>query len=127
MTAVGIDYGRSRTGLAILIRGTILPLEPVTASTWNGIASRLDELSAEHGELMVVLGLPLTSSGKQTELSIEVESLGSFLAGKGFEVTMQRETGSSLEIRSLGLAEARDGRSDSMAAMVILKRYLGQA
>ncbi len=126
MTAVGVDYGTSRTGLAILIRDTILPLEPLTATTWNGIASRLEELSIEHGELTVILGLPLTSSGKPTELSSEVEALASFLGGKGFEVTLQRETGSSLEIHPLGYSGARDGRSDSMAAMVILRRYLGQ-
>ena len=126
MTTVGIDYGRSRTGMAILVGDTVLPLEPVTGSTWCGIVSRLEELKAEYGELLVVLGHPLTASGRPTELSTEVETFAEYLFNNGFEVRLQRETGSTIEARPMAPSAGRDGRTDSMAAMIILKRYMGQ-
>jgi putative Holliday junction resolvase len=124
MLHIGVDYGRRRTGLAMERQGVVLPLEPVLSSTWGKIAGRLSDLREEQGELLVVLGLPLTASGRGTELSTEAEALAAFLIGRGFTVELQRETSSTLEADELRKG-SRDGRTDSVAAALILKRFLG--
>jgi putative holliday junction resolvase len=124
MVHIGIDYGRSRTGMAMEGQGVVLPLEPILSSTWEKIAGRLSNLREEQGELLVVLGLPLTPSGRGTELSTETEALAAFLTARGFTVELQRETSSTREAEELR-KRSRDGRTDSVAAAFILKRFLG--
>jgi putative Holliday junction resolvase len=126
LAEIGVDYGRERTGFAVHISGVVLPLDPLTGSTWEGIFARLQAIQAENGKGNVVIGLPLSAGGRPTELSREVEGLAGFLRQKGFHVELARETGSSLEAGgTMGTTGARDGRDDSLSAMVILKRYLG--
>jgi putative Holliday junction resolvase len=126
MGDIGVDYGRERTGFALCLSGVVLPLEPLLESTWDGIRKRILDIQAENGEGTVVLGLPLSASGRPTELSMEVEGLAGFLGQRGLTVELVVETGSSLEAgETLGGSGARDGRDDSMAAMIILKRFLG--
>ena len=125
MTHVGIDYGRKRTGFAMEVSGTVIPLEPLDGTTWNGILSRLEDIRGERGAISVVLGLPLSASGRPTELSREVEELADYLSAGGFPVETVDETGSTEEAVRVGIPpRKRDGRSDSLAAMIILKRYL---
>jgi putative holliday junction resolvase len=126
MIEVAIDYGRMRSGFAIYLSGIVLPLDPLVSSTWTGIAERLKSIRNEHGTLKVILGNPLSASGKPTELSDEVGKLAGYLVNSGFSVELVRETGSSAETESdSGIYRQRDGRKDSLAAMIILKRYLG--
>ncbi|MBD3279075.1 MAG: Holliday junction resolvase RuvX [Candidatus Aegiribacteria sp.] len=128
MVTVAVDYGRERTGFAIYLSGTVVPLEPLTGSTWNGISNRLKKIGEEQGKGTVVLGLPLTAGGKHTELSREVEGLAHYLKKEGFSVELVRETGTTAEsVQYMDLKRERNGRSDSLAAMVILKRYVGMA
>lgn len=128
MVPVAVDYGRERTGFAICLSGTVVPLEPLTGSTWNGISKRLKQIGKEQGEGTVVLGLPLTAGGRHTELSREVEGLARYLEKEGFSVELVRETGTTAEsVINMDLKRERNGRSDSLAAMVIMKRYLGMA
>ncbi len=125
MNETAVDYGRKRTGFAICLSGVVMPLDPLTDTTWNGIVKRLRQIHAENGAGTVIVGLPLTSGGKSTELSIEVEKLAEYLAKNGFSVKLVRETGSTVEADRVGrMNRLRDGRIDSLAAMVILKRYL---
>ena len=128
MVPVAVDYGRERTGFAIYLSGTVVPLEPLTGSTWSGISERLEKIREEQGEGTVVLGLPLTAGGRHTELSREVEGLTRYLKKEGFNVELVRETGTTAEsARDMDITRERNGRSDSLAAMVIMKRYLGMA
>ncbi len=122
--AVGLDYGRERTGVAVMLAGVVVPQEPILRSTWTGILERLERLREEHGELLAVVGLPLTASGRRTELTGEVEALAAWLGERGVEVHLQDEVGTTAEAALMG-GDGRDGRLDSMAAAVILKRYLG--
>jgi len=124
MVHVGVDYGRRRTGLAMEDLGVVLPLEPVLDSTWERIAGRLEALAGEHPGMVVVLGLPLTPSGRPTELSAETEAFAAFLTARGLDVRLQRETSSSVEAEGLRKGP-RDGRTDSIAAGILLRRFLG--
>ncbi len=126
MTEIAIDYGRKRTGFAICLSGVVLPQDPLVDTTWTMIAQRIRTLQSKYDCGTVVLGLPLTSSGKPTEFSHEVELLAEYLRRKGFEVELIRETGSTKEVKMQKTNKIRDGKRDSLAAAIILKRYLGQ-
>lgn len=125
MVYIGIDYGRKRTGLAISISGIVMPLDPILNTTWKLIDSRIHELKEEQGEVTVIIGHPLTASGRETELSHEVNDLAGFLQERGHTVEVMRETGTTAEAVELRRNAKRDGRTDSIAAAIILKRYLG--
>lgn len=126
MNEIAVDYGRRRTGFAICLSGVVLPLPPLTETTWAGISSRLKHIQSENGIGSVILGLPLTAEGKVTELSDEVEKLAEYLKNSGFIVVLVRETGSTIEAEGeTRMKFRRNGKKDSLAAMVILKRYLG--
>lgn len=127
MTEIAIDYGRKRTGFAICLSGVVLPQDPLTDTTWTMIVKRIRTLQSRYDCGTVVLGLPLTSSGKPTELSSEVEQLAEYLEREGFEIELMRETGSTKEAIMQKTNGSRDGKRDSLAAAIILKRYLGQA
>lgn len=126
MAEIAIDYGRKRTGFAISLSGVVLPQDPLVDTTWTMITQRIRTLQSKYDCGTVVLGLPLTSEGKPTELSNEVELLAEFLNSEGFEVELLRETGSTREAIMQKMDDRRDGKRDSLAAAIILKRYLGQ-
>ncbi|MCD4701583.1 MAG: RuvX/YqgF family protein [Candidatus Aegiribacteria sp.] len=126
MNEIAVDYGRKRTGFAICLVGIVLPLPPLAETTWDSIADRLKHIQNENGSGRIILGLPLTAAGKPTELSDEVEKLSGYLETRGFIVELVRETGSTLETEGdVQVNRRRDGKKDSLAAMIILKRYLG--
>lgn len=126
MNEIAVDYGRKRTGFAICLVGIVLPLPPLVETTWESIAGRLKHIQNENGNGRIILGLPLTAEGKPTELSDEVAKLSEYLENKGFIVELVRETGSTAETEGEDrVNRRRDGKMDSLAAMVILKRYLG--
>lgn len=126
MTEIAIDYGKKRTGFAICLSGVVLPQDPLLDTTWTKIAQRIRTLQSRYDCGTVVLGLPLTSAGKPTEFSHEVELLAEYLTREGFEVELMRETGSTKEAMKQKTNDERDGKRDSLAAAIILKRYLGE-
>jgi putative Holliday junction resolvase len=125
MTIVALDYGRKRTGTAILLGGLVLPGEPVLGG-WGEIILRLEELSERHGELMVILGLPLSALGRTTELCGEVKALAARIKEAGHEVATVNEAGSTASAAALMGGRDRKGRLDSVAACTILQRYLDE-
>lgn len=126
MTEIAIDYGRKRTGFAICLSGVVLPQDPLLNTTWTMIVQRIRTLQSKYDCGTVVLGLPLSFSGKPTELSNEVEQLAEYLGREGFEVELVREISSTKEAITQITDDRRDGKRDSLAAAIILKRYLGQ-
>lgn len=124
---VGIDYGERRVGLAICISGVVVPQQPLIDTDWEGIARRLSEIEEGYGSGRVVIGMPLAASGNRIPLCEEVERLAAFLRDRGFEVRLQRETGTTKEARLFRDSSRRDGKTDSLAAAIVLKRYLGMA
>jgi putative Holliday junction resolvase len=121
-----VDYGRKRTGFAALVAGVVLPLEPLTETTWNGISERLTGIFTEFGPGRVILGLPLNASGGETDLSAEVRELAGWLESAGFEVHLVSEVRSTAEARELRPGDPRNGTTDSVAAALLLKRFLGE-
>jgi putative transcription antitermination factor YqgF len=124
---VAVDWGSKRVGIAVCISGVVVPQEPLLAPTPKRLAGRLREIARDYGPGRVVLGFPLAASGNRIPLCDEVEALAEKLREEGFEVHLQRETGTTLEARDLRGSHRRDGKTDSLAAAIVLKRFLRMA
>ena len=122
MVHVGVDYGRKTIGLALHREGLVLPLPELHSGGWRGLETRLRSVLEEQGEGKIVIGLPLSAGGGETEHSSEVRGLARWLRERGFDVELCEERGTTAEARSL--LSGADGLVDSVSAVLILKRYL---
>lgn len=89
-------------------------------------------IAAEHDATALVIGLPLTPSGEESDWTREVREFGGRLAERtGLPVAYQDERMTSVRaeraVRSLGLPRERreeKERIDAAAAVLILQAYL---
>lgn len=132
---LGIDYGERRVGLAISDpSGTIAQPLPVLLRRAGKRApvQALADLAAQHEVEHVVIGLPLTLAGDDSEWTHEVRAFGEKLAGRaGVGVTFADERMTSVAaeraVRALGLnrrERERKERVDAAAAVLILQAFL---
>jgi putative Holliday junction resolvase len=120
---LALDYGRARCGCAVSDpTGTLAtPLEPVTDVTSRRGRARLRELVKEVGAERVVVGLPLSLSGADSEQTAEARA---FAAG------LERALSVPVELYderfTTRLAERTPGRAseDSRAAAHLLESWL---
>jgi putative Holliday junction resolvase len=132
---LGIDYGERRIGIAISDPSATIA-QPLTVLTRRAgkrppvqaIADLIEQHDAQH----VVIGLPLTLAGDESDWTREVRAFGNKLALRsGTGVTFADERMSSVAaeraVRSLGLKRSereQKERIDAAAAMLILQSYL---
>ena len=132
---LGIDYGERRVGLALSDpTGTIASPLP-TLKRRKGKrppVAPIARLVEEHEVEEIVLGLPLTLDGDDSDWTREVRRFGDALASRtGLAVALHDERMTSVRaeraVRSLGLSrEKREEkeRVDAAAAVLILQAYL---
>jgi putative Holliday junction resolvase len=132
---LAIDYGERRIGLALSdpTRTIAQPLPTLVRRRGKRppVAAIL-ELIAINDVDRIVIGLPLSLAGDETEWTREVRSFGDTMALRsGLTVDMidERLTSVAAEraVRSLGLPRGekeRKERIDAAAAVLILQRYL---
>lgn len=136
MRIISIDYGKKRIGLAITDNTKIIayPLKVIlTQDSLKKTASFLLENISEYiKEIdLIIIGLPLLMSGKESEMSKEINEFACFLK----EITDikiifidERLTSSQVEKDLKDTfklnRKKRSQKSDVMAACVILKQYL---
>jgi len=143
---LGVDYGRSRVGLAIADSEARLahPLGTLERINRNEDMRRLREMVREHGVKQIVVGLPLRLDGSQSEMAEEATRFAERLRKQtGVPVEMVDERLTSWEAERLleetqgRILHKQSGSSgkkvqpqqgkwtvDAMAAAVILKEYL---
>lgn len=135
---LGIDYGERRIGVA-LSDPTALIAQPLpTLQRRRGkrppVAAVL-RLIEEHEVAEVVLGLPLTPSGEESDWTREVRDFGSKITERAavpVHYIDERMTSARAErtIRSLGLprsAREDKARIDAAAAVLILQAWLDRS
>ena len=68
---LGFDFGRARIGVAVgqRLTGRARPLEPLNARDDAGLEPAIDRLCAEWKPDCLVIGLPLSMDGSETETS----------------------------------------------------------
>jgi putative Holliday junction resolvase len=136
MRILAVDYGKKRIGLAITDNTKIIayPLKVILAQdSLKKTASFLRENISEYiKEIdLIIIGLPLLMSGKESEMSKEIKEFASLLKEiTDIEIIFidERLTSSQVEKDLKDTfklnRKKRAQKSDTMAACIILKQYL---
>ncbi|MFA6760620.1 MAG: Holliday junction resolvase RuvX [Sulfuricurvum sp.] len=129
MKIASIDLGLKRIGVAISLHsGIVTPLQAIIRKNRDQAARDLKALLDEWGIEALVVGLPLGGSSED-EMRRRVAHFLTLLDFDG-EVFYQDEAFSSAEASELmrgEMKQVRDGRLDSISAMIILERFLAKS
>lgn len=123
---IAIDLGLKRIGLAYSAHKDIVtPLPAVIRKNRNQASSEVKKIINEWEADAVVIGIPLGGSSED-EMRRRIEHFMHLVDFEG-KVFYQDEAGSSLEAQNMmkgKIKYIRDGRVDSLSAMIILQRFL---
>lgn len=134
---LAVDFGERRVGVA-LSDPTATIAQPLTVIRRRAgkrpPVQAIADLMAEHDVEHLVVGLPLTLSGAESEWTAKVREFGEKLARRaGVEVSFADERLTSVAaeraVRSLGLkrsAREQKERVDAAAAVLILQSHLAR-
>jgi len=126
MKYAGIDVGLKRIGIAISLDGKIvLPQNAILRKNRNQAAQDVKAFLSEWEIGILVVGLPKDGSSSE-EMERRIKHFVSLLELE-IEVAYQDEQGSSFEAKEMTMGDfkhKKDGRLDSVAAKIILERYL---
>ena len=128
MKLAAIDVGLKRIGVAICLDGSIvLPQEAILRKNRNQAARDVRVFLQEWEIDTLVVGLPKGGSS-EAEMERRIMHFVSLLSlPETMAVQYQDEQGSSMEakVQMAGvIKQKRDGRIDSIAAKIILERWL---
>lgn len=125
MKYLGIDLGLKRIGLAYSAHAEIVtPLPAIIRKNRNQASSEVKKVIKEWEIDEVVIGIPMGGSAED-EMRRRVAHFMNLVDFEG-DVHYQDEANSSLEAEEMIKGEMRhlkDGRIDSISAMIILQRY----
>ncbi len=123
---LSIDLGLKRIGLAYsAYKEIVTPLQSIIRKNRNQASDEVKKVIKEWEIDTVIVGVPLGGSSED-EMKRRIAHFMN-LVDFGGEVYYQDEAGSSKEAEALIKGEMkhiRDGRIDSISAMIILQRYL---
>lgn len=126
MKYIAIDLGLKRIGLAYSAHKDIVtPLPAVIRKNRNQASLEVQKAIKEWEVDYVVVGIPLGGSSED-EMKRRISHFMNLVDFKG-EIFYQDESGSSLEAENMmkgNIKYIRDGRIDSISAMIILERFL---
>ena len=121
-----LDVGLKRIGTALCLDGTTaLPYDPIPRKNRHQAAEAVDRFLREWSIDTLVVGIPRGGSSEE-EMERRIRHFVGLLAFEG-AIRFVDEGGSSAEAaeRIRGVSrQRRDGRLDSVAAQLILERYL---
>lgn len=122
-----IDIGLKRIGVALCLAASIVtPQEAILRKNRDQAAHNVDTFLKEWNIDLLVVGLPQGGSSSE-EMQRRIKHFVGLLSFKG-EIVFCDEYGSSMEAKEMMqgvIKQKRDGRIDSLAAKIILERYLG--
>jgi len=122
-----IDVGLKRIGLALCEDGSkvVLPSNAIMRKNRNQAARDVSDFLKEYGVTKLIVGIPKGGNSEE-EMERRIKHFISLLDFQG-EVYYQDEYGSSKEAKEMTkgvFKQKRDGKIDSLAATIILKRWL---
>ena len=129
---LGLDYGRRRTGVAVSdpLGVTAQPLVTWSGLCWNDVVEKVRTLISEMGVDRIVVGLPLSLSGKRGRMAREVERFTEHLERRiSIPVTLWDERLTSTQARRvIHEIEEKPSRNkekvDLIASVLLLQNYL---
>ena len=123
---LAIDVGLKRIGVALSLDGSIVtPLNAIIRKNRNQASNEVKKLLHEWDIQRLIVGIPLDGAGYE-EMKRRIEHFVSLIDFDG-EILYQDESFTSYEASELmvGVTKNRkDGKSDSVAAMLILERFI---
>jgi putative Holliday junction resolvase len=126
MKIIAIDLGLKRIGLAYSGgQGIVTPLDAVERKNRNQASSAVKKVIDEWEADAVVVGIPMGGSSED-EMRRRVAHFMNLVSFEG-PLYYQDEAGSSIEAEEMikgNIRYKRDGRVDSLAAKIILERWL---
>lgn len=126
MKIVAIDLGLKRIGLAYSADPAfVTPLNPIERKNRNQASAEVKEVLNEWSADAVVIGIPMGGSSED-EMRRRVEHFMNLVDFSG-PVYHQDESHSSLEAEESmkgKIKQKKDGRIDSLAAKIILERWI---
>ncbi|MBD3792804.1 MAG: Holliday junction resolvase RuvX [Campylobacterales bacterium] len=127
MKVASIDVGLKRIGVAISMDGKIVfPQEAILRQNRNQAARDTKAFLREWEIETLIVGLPKGGSSEE-EMERRIKHFVALLELEHITVHYQDEQGSSFEAKELTqgvFRHKRDGKLDSMAAKIILERWL---
>jgi len=129
MKLASIDIGLKRIGIAICLDGKIvLPQNAILRQNRNQAANDVKKILLDWKIEKLIVGLPKDGTSSE-EMQRRIKHFVSLLRlNDTIEIAYQDEQNSSFEAKekSSGVfRHKKDGRLDSIAASIILERYLG--
>ena len=133
---LGVDYGRKRTGLAVSdALGMMAHPLPTHEGPPDLAISAIASLVKDRDVARVVVGLPLSMDGTDSDMTREVRTFAARLAaalGAAVTVELQDErlssAGAEDALREIGLKPSKNkSRIDAMAACELVRAALGGA
>ena len=128
MKLASIDVGLKRIGVAICLDGKIvIPQNAILRKNRNQAARDVKTFLEEWEIEKLIVGLPKDAESSE-EMERRIKHFVSLLDLK-IEVVYQDEQSSSIEAKELTMGvfkHKKDGKLDSIAAKIILERWLGQ-
>jgi putative holliday junction resolvase len=129
---LGLDYGGRRIGVALSDPGAIIaqPLETITVTGVTDAVGKVCRVIAEHGVIAVIIGLPLSLSGRESETTAEVRKFAERLGAAcpvpiHFEDERLSSRQAEMILHSHGKKiKGNKGKIDRISAAVILQSYL---
>ena len=128
MKLASIDVGLKRIGVAICLDGKIvIPQNAILRKNRNQAARDVKTFLEEWEIEKLIVGLPKDAESSE-EMERRIKHFVSLLDLQ-IEVFYQDEQSSSIEAKELTMGvfkHKKDGKIDSIAAKIILERWLGQ-
>ncbi|WP_294960994.1 Holliday junction resolvase RuvX [Sulfurimonas sp.] len=126
MKYIAIDLGLKRIGIAYSAhKDLVTPLSAVIRKNRDQASAEVKKVLKDWEVDAVVVGIPLGGSSED-EMRRRIAHFMNLVDFEG-DIFYQDEAGSSLEAENMMKGEikyVRDGRIDSISAMIILQRYL---
>ncbi len=126
MKYIAIDLGLKRIGLAICLQGDLVTqITAIERKNRNQASAAVKSVLDEWAVDAVVIGIPMGGSSED-EMRRRVAHFMNLVDFQG-EIFYQDEADSSIEAEHMmkgNIKYKRDGRVDSLAAQIILQRYL---
>ena len=126
MKLASIDVGLKRIGVAICLNGSIvIPQNAILRKNRNQAARDVNTFLKEWEIEKLIVGLPKDATSSE-EMERRIKHFVSLLE-LGIPVAYQDEQSSSIEAKELTMGvfkHKKDGKIDSIAAKIILERWL---
>jgi len=127
MKIASIDVGLKRIGVAICLDGKVVfPQDAILRKNRNQAARDVKDFLEEWEIETLVVGLPKGGSSEE-EMERRIKHFVALLELKNINIVYQDEQGTSIEAKELTqgiFRHKRDGKIDSIAAKIILERWL---